>query len=132
MAALRPRCGSRSRRAIMRYVVAAANATDACPDGNERWLLGSALAVVASGVYSTGRLRRTTTFIQSVAASVHASELANTARCPRRCAAVVPSSDAAPANPTTPARRAVLTLSADPEKVWRPAPDVASLVALRF
>src|SRR2546422_2208428 len=39
----------------------------------------------------TGRLRRTSTFTQSVAASVQASELANTATCPRRCAEVAPS-----------------------------------------
>src|SRR5213592_4987675 len=102
----------------MRYLVAAANAIDACPDGNERWLLGSAAAAVASEVYSTGRLRRTSTFIQSVAASVQPIELANTATCPRRCAAVAPSNDATPANPITPASSAVLAVLAGPENVW--------------
>src|SRR2546422_11583445 len=100
--ALRVWCGSRSRRAIIRYVVAVANATDACPDGNERWLLGSPAAAVPPAVYSTGRLRRTITFTQSVAANVQASELANTATCPRRCAGVAPWNDAIPANPITP------------------------------
>src|SRR5437762_1053088 len=37
----------------------------------------------------------------------------------RRCAAVAPSSDAIPANPTVPTRSAVLMVPADPEKVWR-------------
>src|SRR5213592_2725779 len=102
----------------MRYVVAAANAIEACPDGNERWLLGSAAAAVASEVYSTGRLRRTSTFTQSAAASVQPSELANTATCPRRCAEVAPSNDATPANPITPASSTVLAVLAGPENVW--------------
>src|SRR2546422_5767496 len=117
--ALRVWCGSRSRRAIIRYVVAVANATDACPDGNERWLLGSPAAAVPPAGDSTGRLRRTNTFIQSVAANVQASELANTATCPRRCAAVAPSSDASPANPTIPTSTALLAVPADPENVCR-------------
>src|SRR2546427_5708907 len=117
--ALRVWCGSRSRRAIIRYVVAVANATDACPDGNERWLLGSPAAAVPPAVYSTGRLRRTITFTQSVAANVQASELANTATCPRRCAGVAPWNDAIPANPITPASNALLAVPADPEKVCR-------------
>src|SRR2546422_10125919 len=66
----------------------------------------------------TGRLRRTSTFTQSVAASVQASELANTATCPRRCAAVAPSNDATPANPITPASSTVLVVLAEPENVW--------------
>src|SRR2546422_11647938 len=119
--ALRVWCGSRSRRAIIRYVVAVANATDACPDGNERWLLGSPAAAVPPAVYSTGRLRRTITFTQSVAANVQASELANTATCPRRCAGVAPSNDATPANPTTATSSAWLAVLADPEKVWSAA-----------
>ena len=81
--------------------------------------MGSSFAAAASAVYSTGRLRGTSTFIQSVAASVQASELANTATCPRRCAAVAPSSDAIPANPTVLTRSAVLMVPADPENVWR-------------
>src|SRR6267378_1434110 len=105
----------------MRYVVAVANATDACPDGNERWLLGSSAAAVAPAVYSTGRLRRTTTLIQSVAANVQASEFANTATCPRRCAGVAPWNDATPANPISPASSALLAVPADPEKVWSAA-----------
>src|SRR3989442_12383402 len=117
--ALRVWCGSRSRRAIIRYVVAVANATDACPDGNGRWLLGPPAAAVPPAVYSTGRLRRTITFTQSVAANVQASELANTATCPRRCAGVAPWNDAIPANPITPASNALLAVPADPEKVWR-------------
>src|SRR2546428_9396652 len=116
--ALRVWCGSRSRRAIIRYVVAVANATDACPDGNERWLLGSPAAAVPPAVYSTGRLRRTITFTQSVAANVQASELANTATCPRRCAGVAPWNDAIPAKPTSPASTALLAVPADPENVW--------------
>src|SRR5690349_25105187 len=55
--ALRVRCGRCSRPAITKYVVAAANATDACPDGNERRLSGSDAAPGAAAVYSTGRLR---------------------------------------------------------------------------
>src|SRR5882724_3674760 len=102
----------------MRYVVAAANATDACPDGNERWLLGSSAAAAAPAVYSTGRLRRTITFTQSVAANVQAMELANTATCPRRCAGVAPWNDAIPAKPMSPASTALLAVPAGPERVW--------------
>src|SRR5437667_12792540 len=68
--------------------------------------------------YTTLFRSRTSTFTQSVAASVQPSELANTATCPRRCAEVAPSNDATPANPITPASSTVLVVLADPENVW--------------
>src|SRR2546430_2151081 len=57
--AFRARCGSCCRRAMTRYVVAAANASEACPEGNDWRFSGrDAAAGAAAGRGQTAKRKR--------------------------------------------------------------------------
>src|SRR5216683_2364555 len=71
----------------------------------------SLAAVIASVVYSTGRLRRTSTLSHSVEAAVQLAVFASTAKLPRHCWAGRPCSPANAVNPATPARTTSLATS---------------------
>src|SRR3989442_14387491 len=107
----RVRCVRCCRRAITRYEVAAANAREVWRDGRDCWLSGSLAAVTASLVYSTGRLRRTSTLSHSVEAAAQLAVFANTAKSPCHCSAGRPCSPANAVNPATPARTTSLATS---------------------
>src|SRR2546422_6956105 len=107
----RVRCVRCCRRAITRYEVAAANAREVWRDGRDCWLSGSLAAVTASLVYSTGRLRRTSTLSHSVEAAVQLAVFANTAKLPCHCWGGRPCRPANAVNPATPARTTSLATS---------------------